>query len=142
MKIRIFKTIKKYHKTLLITLLVSFLSLANFDDFETPSKFLFHGADKLIHFIMYFTLSLIFMLEWYHHSPTKPNRQKVIFINVLPLLLSISFEIIQEYCTTSRNGSLYDEIFNIIGITAAIFAFHIVKKWCWVRTLVIFPFKV
>ena len=74
-----FKTILKItiylHKTLIISLLITFLSLANFNDLSTPTVLLFPGADKMVHFIMYFTLSLVFMLECYYKSLIQPKKQ-------------------------------------------------------------------
>ena len=131
---------KKFHKTLLISILITCFSISNFDDLGVPAQFFFPGSDKIIHFIMYFTLSLVFTLEYYYYA-INSNKRKLIFINLLPLLLSISFEFIQEFFTTSRNGSFYDEIFNIVGILTAIPTFYTIKNWRFVKTIIIFPFK-
>ena len=138
---RILIIAKKLHKTLLISALISFLSLSNFNDLSTPTVLMFHGADKLVHFIMYYTLSLVFMLECYYNSILKLKNSKLILINLIPLFMSISFELLQEYFTTSRTGSYYDEIFNIMGIVTATLSFYIIKKWKLVRVAMIFPFK-
>lgn len=133
--------LKNFHKTLIISGLIAFLSLSNFNDLSTPKVLMFYGADKLVHFIMYFSLSLVFMLECHYNSIFKLNHSKLILINLLPLFMSISFELLQEYFTTSRTGSYYDEIFNILGIVTAIFAFYVIKKWKFVRAIMSFPFK-
>lgn len=138
---RLPKFLKNFHKTLLISGLIAFLSLSNFNDLSTPKVLMFYGADKLVHFIMYFSLSLVFMLECHYNSIFKLNHSKLILINLLPLFMSISFELLQEYFTTSRTGSYYDEIFNILGIVTAIFAFYVIKKWKFVRAIMSFPFK-
>ena len=133
--------LKNFHKTLIISGLIAFLSLSNFNDLSTPKVLMFYGADKLVHFIMYFSLSLVFMLECHYNSIFKLNHSKLILINLLPLFMSISFELLQEYFTTSRTGSYYDEIFNIVGIVTAIFAFYVTKNWKFVRVVMSFPFK-
>lgn len=133
--------LKNFHKTLIISGLIALLSLSNFNDLSTPKVLMFYGADKLVHFIMYFSLSLVFMLECHYNSIFKLNHSKLILINLLPLFMSISFELLQEYFTTSRTGSYYDEIFNILGIVTAIFAFYVIKKWKFVRAIMSFPFK-
>lgn len=140
-----FKTILKItinlHKTLIISLLITFLSLANFNDLSTPTVLLFPGADKMVHFIMYFTLSLVFMLECYYKSLIQPKKTKLILINLIPLLMSITFELIQEYLTTSRTGSFYDELFNILGILVAILTFYFIKSWKLVKYVITFPIR-
>ncbi len=141
--IKLFLKISLYlHKTLIISLLITFLSLANFNDLSTPTVLLFPGADKMVHFIMYFTLSLVFMLECYYNSLIQPKRTKLILINLIPLLMSITFEIIQEYLTTSRTGSIYDELFNILGILVAILSFYLIKGWKFVKYVITFPIRV
>lgn len=141
--IKLFLKISLYlHKTLIISLLITFLSLANFNDLSTPTVLLFPGADKMVHFIMYFTLSLVFMLECYYNSLIQPKRTKLILINLIPLLMSITFEIIQEYLTTSRTGSIYDELFNILGILVAILTFYLIKGWKFVKYVITFPIRV
>ncbi len=143
MMIKLFLKISLYlHKTLIISLLITFLSLANFNDLSTPTVLLFPGADKMVHFIMYFTLSLVFMLECYYNSLIQPKRTKLILINLIPLLMSITFEIIQEYLTTSRTGSIYDELFNILGILVAILSFYLIKGWKFVKYVITFPIRV
>lgn len=140
-----FKTILKItinlHKTLIISLLITFLSLANFNDLSKPTVLLFPGADKMVHFIMYFTLSLVFMLECYYKSLIQPKKTKLILINLIPLLMSITFELIQEYLTTSRTGSFYDELFNILGILVAILTFYFIKSWKLVKYVITFPIR-
>ena len=140
-----FKTILKItinlHKTLIISLLITFLSLANFNDLSTPTVLLFPGADKMVHFIMYFTLSLVFLLECYYKSLIQPKKTKLILINLIPLLMSITFELIQEYLTTSRTGSFYDELFNILGILVAILTFYFIKSWKLVKYVITFPIR-
>ena len=141
--IKLFLKISLYlHKTLIISLLITFLSLANFNDLSTPTVLLFPGADKMVHFIMYFTLSLVFMLECYYNSLIQPKKTKLILINLIPLLMSITFEIIQEYLTTSRTGSIYDELFNILGILVAILTFYLIKGWKFVKYVITFPIRV
>ncbi len=132
---------KNYHKTLIISLLILFLSLANFDKSPTPTLLRFEHADKVVHFIMYFTLSIVFMLEFYYSRNKSITKKNILTINLIPLVMSISFEFIQEYFTATRSGSIYDEIFNIFGIISAIFVFRLIKDYKIVQWLIKFPFK-
>ncbi|MGV8828433.1 MAG: VanZ family protein [Breznakibacter sp.] len=95
----------------------------------------------MVHFIMYFTLSLVFMLECYYKSLVQPKKTKLILINLIPLLMSITLELIQEYLTTSRTGSFYDELFNILGILVAILTFYLIKSWKLVKYVITFPIR-
>ncbi len=130
-----------FHKTLLISGLILFLSVANFNKIPTPGLLSFENADKVVHFIMYFTLSMVVMLELYYSHSKKIARQNLLAINLIPLLMSISFEFIQEYFTTTRTGSTADEIFNILGIITAIFVFRFVKDVPFIKSVTKFPFK-
>lgn len=81
------------------------------------------------------------MLECYYNALVKPTKKRLMLINLIPLLMSVSLEFVQEFLTSSRTGSFYDEIFNLLGIAAAFIVFQLVKKWKFVHTIIIFPFK-
>lgn len=135
------KIIKNYHKTILISLLILFLSLVNLNDLSTPVTLLFSNADKVVHFIMYFSLSLILTLEFWHSQENVVSHKKIFLINLFPIIMSIAIELIQEYMTQARSGSLADAVSNIVGVVVAIIVFNQLKESKIIKKLIRFPFK-
>lgn len=130
-----------YHKTYLIIGIVAFLSLANLQNVEPPKFLLFKGADKIVHSIMYFGLTLTMLLEMYLHHKRQISL-KLFILNLMPFSISLLFECLQEAITNYRTGSLADILFNILGILVANLLFFPVKNKTWILQLVRLPFKV
>ena len=85
--------------------------------------------DKLIHFIMYFSLTFVFLFDI---MPVKLKQIKNAFF--FYYFLSILFisgilELIQEFYIPGREGSIIDLIANIFGLFAAVFTY----KFIWLK---------
>jgi VanZ family protein len=86
--------------------------------------------DKIVHFIMYFTLQFLFLLEYFKNYQEKYKRVKYL---LLTLFLSISYgailEVLQQFIFTKRSGSFYDFTANSLGtITACLIVFYLINK--------------
>ena len=112
--------IKIYPFSCLCILLIWILSLTPFLP-ETPLDNVVL-IDKWVHVIMYGGTCGVIWME-YARSHQRPDYEKLFFWAWLaPVLMSGVLELMQEYCTTTRNGSWLDMIANAIGVTlAAIF---------------------
>lgn len=75
--------------------------------------------DKLAHLIMYGLFSWL---------GCKAFEEFIFKIGVIGVILGISLEIIQGYCTTYRMFDFYDILFNIIGSVIGIWLFVYSKK--------------
>ena len=104
--------IKKNILSILVTLLIIYLSLAPSDDFDKLSINIAY-IDKFIHFMMYLTLMSVIIFE---------NRKKIkdfrplFLLAVFPLTLGIALEIFQMLLGFGRTGSIYDVFANITGV--------------------------
>ncbi|MGB1248468.1 MAG: VanZ family protein [Chitinophagales bacterium] len=76
---------------------------------ELPSTSVFQ-ADKLVHFSMYFVLSILYFKGFF-------EGKSVSFLTpiVIAFCLSFAVEIMQHYCTTTRSFDKFDILANGIG---------------------------
>lgn len=77
-------------------------------------------ADKWVHFVMYGgTCSVIWWEYLRHHNGV--DWEKLFFWAWLaPIIMSGIIELLQAYCTTTRNGEWKDLLANAIGVTLAV----------------------
>ena len=111
------KYVGKYPLSSVCLALIWVLSLVPFFP-ETPFdevKF----ADKWAHIVMYGgTCCVIWWEYWRQHL--SPDYEKLFFWAWLsPVLMSGLLELIQQYCTTTRNGDWIDLAANATGVTFA-----------------------
>ena len=132
------KLIIHYHKTVLLTFLILFLSLYNFRDvYQVAQKIPY--ADKIVHFIMYFGITIVFLFE--HYIETWKMNKKDYVMNFYPLILGGIIEIIQGVFTESRSGDWYDFIADLSGIMIANIFFLMIKDVKFFIAVIKFPFK-
>ncbi len=116
--------IKSYIRTIIILIIISFLSLMNVNKITPSGIHFFKNFDKLVHFLMYFTLCLVFLLENHTHKFHLKKRWVVLDT----IFVGIIFELLQFALTKTRSGNIYDALFNILGICSATCVFQLVKK--------------
>ena len=113
----LFQYIRKYPFSVICISLVWILSLFPFFP-ETPLdhvKFI----DKWVHFIMYGGTCLVIWLE-YVIKHGSPDYEKLFFWAWLaPVMMGGVLELMQAYCTTTRNGDWLDFAANSTGVTLA-----------------------
>ena len=120
------KLIKDFHMTILISLIVTFLSLTNLNS-EIVHKFtFFENEDKLIHFLMYFGVTITFLVEYFIRRPLKDI--KYYLLGLYPVALGGLIEIVQSVFTQSRSGDWYDFMADVFGVVFAYISFHYLKN--------------
>jgi len=130
---------KKYHKTLSIILIITILSLMNTSEIEPKDLNLIPHIDKIVHFLMYFTLGFTFMFEYYiHHHKTIKNISTIL---ILPLLYGGLMEILQLLLTSYRGADWLDMLANGCGIFAAYFAVKTLRNNIFIKKCMLFPLK-
>ncbi len=102
------------------TLWLTAVSLTPLEGIELPS---FSYADKIVHFFLYFFLSVFWLLAypqlWY---------KRFRFI-ILVILWGIAIEFLQEYFIPTRSGDVFDALANTIGGLGGLILFHnFIKK--------------
>ena len=114
----------RYKYTLIVSLLILYLSLKNASAFNKVPLFNIPHFDKIAHFCMYFGLMSVFILE----TKRSDNfNRSVILLAPFPFLYGILMEILQGLLTTTRSPSIYDVLFNTFGILFSVLAWLIIK---------------
>lgn len=115
------RLLRKYTKSILATVLIFYLSLVPSSGFDGFKEFvLFEGIDKLIHFLMYFILSLFLLVEYGNVQSQKYfNLQRFIIAFLYPALLGTIMEFCQYLFTPSRFLEIADLMFNLGGVFSA-----------------------
>jgi VanZ family protein len=119
------KQLKKYKFSIIVALIILYLSLANSHTFDKVTFLDSRYTDKIVHFSMYFGFMSVIILE---------NRKKLVksgrllILALIPLFYGILMEIFQGLFTSTRSPSIYDVIFNCTGIVASILIWQLVKS--------------
>lgn len=112
-------SIKYYHVSVaLVYALISYLCLTSHPIPKGVKIWFlnFAGADKLVHGILYFTLSITSFFLLYK-TKSLQNRQKVIlFAIALPVFFGGIVEILQNYLIPGRSGDIFDFMANSTGV--------------------------
>ena len=106
--------IKRYKYTLILSLIIMYLSLKNAEEFNKV-QFLNNipHFDKFVHFCMYFALMSVAVFESHKSARKSPS---IFLLALYPFLYGVIMEILQIALTTTRGASIFDVIFNTIGI--------------------------
>ncbi|MEG1617106.1 MAG: VanZ family protein [Bacteroidales bacterium] len=106
--------LKKYLPTLLLISCIAFLSTANFSDM--PIQPTLPYMDKIVHFLMYFGLSFIFLED--EISPSKPRRlygKYMLRAFLFATFIGGAFELVQLFLVEGRAGDWMDFAANCTG---------------------------
>ena len=107
--------VRKYPLSLLCIALIWVLSLTPFFP-ETPFdhvKFI----DKWTHFVMYGGTCSVIWWEYLRNHQRLDGEKLFFYAWLGPVLMSGLLELMQEYCTTTRNGDWLDLAANTLGVT-------------------------
>ncbi len=77
-----------------------------------------HGMDKIVHFGMYFTLTVVIWIEYLRHHDHPDWTKLVLFAFIAPVLFSGAMEVAQATLTVNRQGDWMDFLANSIGVIA------------------------
>ena len=106
----------------IVLLLLSFLKVGEPIIVNCP------GADKWVHALMYFTLSMVFWFEWLrvHRVATGTLKRGFLFCVIVPIFMGGAIELGQEYLTLYRSGEWLDFAADAAGtLIAAVFALSV-----------------
>ena len=116
--------IKKNIFSILVALIIMYLSLANANTFKKVSFIDFPNIDKVVHFGMYFGLMSTIILE---NRKSIQRTSQLFLIGVIPLFYGILMEILQGIITTTRFADIFDVLFNALGIVASVSLWILIK---------------
>jgi VanZ family protein len=118
------KMLKRYKYSLVILIIISYLSLKGSSDFDKVNLFHFPHIDKIVHFCMYFGFMSVIIFENFILSK---RRHSIIILALIPFFFGIIMECLQGLLTTTRSADVYDAIFNTLGIFISIVCWLIIK---------------
>ena len=91
------------------------------------------GIDKLVHFLMYFTLCAVFWYETFKITlKPKPYLMAILAV-VIPIVFGGVMEYLQYLLTSYRTGDFDDFVFNTIGVLVALLFSLFVTRPCMAR---------
>ncbi len=111
--------LKHYPYSTVCTVLICYLCLKTIS-LSGLGALNFPGADKLVHWAMYFGLCLLVWGERHLNGRQSTLRSAALYTIWLPLLLGGAIEIAQEYLTTDRSGDWADFAADALGVLTAL----------------------
>jgi VanZ family protein len=116
--------IKKYKFSILVSLVILYLSLANSHTFDKVPAFNIPYFDKIVHFAMYFGLMLMIIIESRNNIR---DVKHLLTISLIPLCFGILIEFMQNTLTSTRSGNFYDAVADLTGILVCAMIFSFIK---------------
>jgi len=132
-------TLLKYHKTITILVAITLLSLLNIGEIAPNRVKLIPHADKIVHFIMYFSATFVLLFEYFLHH--KKNKAVLKRLPIIPFIWGGIMEICQFYLTENRGAEWGDVAANTFGLLLGYLTFMKVRNNHVVEYLITFPFK-
>lgn len=118
--------IRKNIISILLALVILYLSLASAPSFDTKGIFNIPYADKYAHFGLYFLFMAAIIAE---HRTLFRNTRQIILTAFIPFIFGIMIEFLQSGLTLTRKGDILDVIFNSCGIASAVFIWLLIKPY-------------
>ena len=109
--------VKNYPFSLICIALIWILSLTPFFP-ETPFDDV-KLIDKWAHLVMYGGTFTVLWIEYIRHHRQPDYRKLLFWALIAPIVMSGIIELLQEYCTKTRNGDWFDLLANAIGVVIA-----------------------
>jgi VanZ family protein len=106
----------------MVILFLSFTGAGTFSHLKIPQ---IPHIDKLVHFIMYFTLMFALIVENRHLLVTAGNY---LFLGTIPVLFGAVIEIFQSMFTATRTGDFFDFCANVTGVLFSVLVW-LAFKW-------------
>lgn len=103
----------QYWKSILCSVLIFILSTMPSDTVKEDSWYSFEHADKIVHLIMYMSLSLMVLSDYYKKN--NPTIVKYIMVFVFAATYGGTIEILQGTIFETRSADIYDFVVNVIG---------------------------
>lgn len=116
----------------LIYVVIAYLSLSP-NEYNTPVDLGFFPVDKLVHFVMYFTLAMASLIQMSRLGKIKSPKSVLLWACMMPVLFGGLIELIQAYFTTDRSGDWLDFTANCTGVVISYLLFKILlARLSWI----------
>jgi len=121
----IYLFIKQYYKSIIIGLLILWLSLSGSKSLVPGRMLSIPYIDKMGHFAMYAFFSAVLLLD---SCRWREKRRFRYIILLIPVFFGALMEIMQMTLTTTRKAETIDLIANMGGVATGIVVAHIALK--------------
>jgi VanZ family protein len=118
--------VKKNIFSILVALIIMYLSLTNSQTFDKVPFINIPNIDKVVHFGMYFGLMLVIILE---NRKNIKSSGHLFLLGLIPFSWGILMEILQSVLTITRTGSVYDALANGTGVFVSILLWLLIKPF-------------
>ncbi|MGD0583158.1 MAG: VanZ family protein [Bacteroidales bacterium] len=118
--------IRKNIFSLFIALVIVFLSFTGAGTFSHLHLPPIPNLDKLVHSIMYFTLTFALIIE---NRTILTSARKYAELALIPLIFGGVIEVFQSMFTTTRTGDILDFCANAVGITLSVLVWILIKRF-------------
>ncbi|MBK7132166.1 MAG: VanZ family protein [Bacteroidales bacterium] len=108
--------VKKNILSIIVALVILYLSLADSQTFDDVPFLNIPYFDKIAHFLMYFGLMSVILFE---HRNAIIGRAQLGLIALIPFIYGILMEILQLTVSANRSGNIFDVVANSAGIIIA-----------------------
>jgi len=107
-------------------ILICFLTLTSGNKFPKNPKLIPH-IDKMVHFLMFFILLILWILAIGLDNQNKIKRNVLMVVGVLGTILACLLEYLQKFIPY-RSFDLLDMSMNIFGVVCGVLCFHFIHK--------------
>lgn len=126
---KIIQQVVNYKFTILTLVVIIFFSLKGGGSINKPWFLQFKESDKVLHFLMYGFLTMVYLAERTFFLKTKTKTHPVKWYFVLwIILIGAAIEIVQPVLA-ERTKDIWDFIANTAGIFTAYLAFFLITKY-------------
>lgn len=108
--------VKKNILSIIVALVILYLSLTDSQSFDKVPFFNIPYFDKIAHVLMYFGLMSVILFE---HRSAITGRAQLGLIAIIPFIYGILMEILQLTVAANRSGNILDVVANSAGIIIA-----------------------
>jgi VanZ family protein len=116
--------IRKNLYSILVALLLLYLSLTNAEKFDKIPIVNIPYIDKFVHFGMYFLMMSVIIIE---HRKALRNYRNLFLFALIPLSYGILMEILQSTITMTRTGDFYDALADTAGIIVSVVLWLLIR---------------
>lgn len=111
--------------SILIALVILFLSLADSDSINKINIIDLAFADKIVHALIYSVLTISIILENRKHIS---GVKSWLLIILIPAIFGSVIEVLQSVLPGNREGDVIDACFNVLGILFSVLLWYIFRK--------------
>lgn len=125
--IQLIRSIPPFIPTAAVVAAILFLSLAPDPIPDNKRFFLFAGADKVVHFIMYWGFSITYCFDYYRRNMIMKESKAMWCAFIAATILGGVIEILQANMALGRSGEFIDFIADIAGAAVGV----VMGRWMW-----------